>query len=434
VIRQPLLIFSMLVAGASAALAQPSPNVSVVEECRAAANETVASLTAKRTALQAIVDRGAGAKPTPAVLKAQEDLIEVMFQMECVTTSAPIIQKRSIAKRTVAVAKPNIEIVTYYATNRKRTGKLEPVSVYGITPGDFHYGRAVVSIPGSHKEGEIEMPSLWRLETQANPDQHFVLKSVTPLELDAARKEMSDSLNSAKSKAVLLYVHGYNTAFTDAAMRAAQLAYDLKFPGIPMFYSWPSAGRVRSYISDEESAQLSQVQFEKLIDELGQLPVKDVYIVAHSMGTRMVAQGLQHRAEQNKPMQNLRELLLAAPDLNAELFKSVIAPKLAELQGLRTTVYASSSDLALKASKVVHGFPRLGETDGGNVFTFKGIETIDASGASNAALSLGHSYVVDTPSVIDDIKSVIMTKALPTQRHLKQAGAAPDLYWKLLGK
>jgi esterase/lipase superfamily enzyme len=225
-------------------------------------------------------------------------------------------------------------------------------------------------------------------------------------------------------------VHGYNSGFADAAMRTAQIAYDLQFPGMPFFFSWPSANRVRAYLPDEEAAQLSESVFEALIDDLTtSLPVTDIYIIAHSMGTRVVTRGLQQRAEKGKPNKQLRELLLAAPDINAELFRGVIAPKLAAMQGLRTTVYASSSDLALMASKVVHGFQRVGETTGG-VFTYPGIETIDASSASSSSRALGHSYVVDTPSVIGDIQSVVLKHATTAQRGLSSAGAAPNVYWK----
>jgi esterase/lipase superfamily enzyme len=99
------------------------------------------------------------------------------------------------------------------------------------------------------------------------------------------------------------------------------------------------------------------------------------------------------------------------------------------MQGLRTTVYASSSDLALMASKVVHGFQRVGETTGG-VFVYPGIETIDASSASSSSRALGHSYVVDTPSVIGDIRSIVLNRATTKQRGLAATGTVPNVYWK----
>jgi esterase/lipase superfamily enzyme len=37
-------------------------------------------------------------------------------------------------------------------------------------------------------------------------------------------------------------VHGYNVSFDDAALRTAQLAYDLTFDCPAAFFSWPSKG------------------------------------------------------------------------------------------------------------------------------------------------------------------------------------------------
>jgi esterase/lipase superfamily enzyme len=435
--RRLLLFLGMLAIGASAAQAQPSQALGVAAACSSTANETVQSLQTRRQVVEKNLEqetKRAGLKQTPALRKAQEDMLEVMFQIDCINSQQPVMQKRSVGKRSIGGGgeKPKdvVEITTYYATSRTRTGGVEPVGFYGTKPGPFHFGRAVVSIPITHKPGEIEMPSIWKLQFEADPSKHFVLRSVTPLELEAARKEMTDKIKGADSKAVLVFVHGYNSGFGDAAMRTAQLVYDLKFPGMPLFYSWPSANSVRSYLPDEETARLSESVFERLIDELSQMPITDIYIVAHSMGSRVVSHALQHRTNKGKTNKHLRELLLAAPDINADIFRNEIAPMLAAMQGLRTTVYASSSDLALRASKVVHGYQRLGETTGG-VFTFPGLETIDASSASSSSRALGHSYVVDTPLVLDDIKSVIMSKASAAQRRLSAAGTAPNTYWRL---
>ena len=285
----------------------------------------------------------------------------------------------------------------------------------------MQFGRAVVSIPMGHTPGSIELPSLWRLERQADPRRHFVLKSVSPLSVDDARKEMAAKLESARAKTLLVFVHGYNVNFAEAALRTAQMAHDLKFPGMPFFYSWPSASQLRAYLKDEETARLSEGVFERLIDELSQLPATDIYVVAHSMGSRIVGHALQRRADKGKPSTQLRELLLAAPDINAEIFRTEIAPALATMPGMRTTVYASSTDLALIASKVVHGFRRVGETSGG-VFVYPPFDSIDASSVSTLARTYGHSYLVDSVSVIQDIRSLIQEKFAVKQRGLRAAG------------
>lgn len=332
-----------------------------------------------------------------------------------------------------AAAAPNdaVEITTYYATNRKPSGQPEPVSFYGSDPDSvFHYGRAVVSIPPTHTTGNLELPTLWKLEMSATPGKHFVLKAVQPLAGDAMRKEMTDKLAGKKQKPLLLFVHGYNVTFHEAALRTAQMAYDLKFPGVAMFYSWPSAGSMFGYLHDEEVSTLSEPVFETLLADLGKLPFTDIYIVAHSMGNRIVAQAVEANAGK---LPNVRELLLAAPDINAELFKTRIAPKLAALQKsqkTRTTIYASSSDVALQASKVIHGFRRLGETTGG-VFTFPGIETIDASSASSMMRDYGHGYLVDSQTVLKDMASIVILRATEKARGLSAVGAPPAAYWRL---
>ena len=324
-----------------------------------------------------------------------------------------------------------IEVTTYYATNRKQTGSAEPAKVYGaVFESTLHYGRAVVSIPPTHTPGKLELPSLWKVERNADPSKHFVLKAVMPLNADAGLKEMAQRLSGMSSKALLIFVHGYNMGFAEAALRTAQMAHDLNFPGMAFFYSWPSANHVRSYWQDEEIARLSESVFEQLIDELSQLPATDIYVVAHSMGNRIVGHALQARADKGKETKNLRELLLAAADINADVFRTVIAPKLAAMRGTRTTIYASSSDIALKASKVMHGFRRVGETTGG-VVVYPGIETIDASSAAAALRGFGHFYVVDSPSVIKDIRSIIEKRAPAKLRGLSEVGTSPNVHWRL---
>jgi esterase/lipase superfamily enzyme len=151
----------------------------------------------------------------------------------------------------------------FYATNRQPTGNSEPSKFYGTADTrELAYGRTSVSIPSAHKIGELELASLWRLELNPNANRHFVLKSVVPLGIAEAKQQIAAGLRIASAKSVLIFVHGYNVTFSEAALRTAQLAHDLRFPGIAMVYSWPSAGQSSGYLHDEESAQLAKSQFD----------------------------------------------------------------------------------------------------------------------------------------------------------------------------
>lgn len=47
-------------------------------------------------------------------------------------------------------------------------------------------------------------------------------------------------LQNSTSKTCLVYIHGYNCSFKDAAERCAEIACGTDFKGIATFFSWPS--------------------------------------------------------------------------------------------------------------------------------------------------------------------------------------------------
>jgi esterase/lipase superfamily enzyme len=462
-----IVVLLALAAGAGMAGARPAASQEGASSCRARPTDLPALEKSKARLERRIAkSQPASIEAAPKALsKDQTALLDVLLQIHCLklqeTAGADLAadaRKRTASKtrgtskvRSAVPPPPTdqraeadrgsaapgasragdaIEVVTYYATNRGRSGSTEPANVYTDTDAPLSYGRAVVSVPRTHQPGNLELPSIWKLERQADPAKHFVLKSVAPLNVDDARTEMWKALQTSQAKALLVYVHGYNMSFDETATRAAQLAYDLDFPGLPFFFSWPSAGKLLGYLRDADSARLSERAFDQALSDLNELPFKDVYIVAHSMGSRIVSEVMRSRIERGRTTPRISELLLAAPDINADLFRREIAPKLAEMQGAQTTVYASSSDWALIASKVVHGYRRVGETAGG-VFVYPGLDTVDASSASPALRALGHSYLTDSAAVLKDIRSLLAKKLSAKDRGLTQAGTSPDLYWSL---
>src|SRR5262249_46174327 len=98
-----------------------------------------------------------------------------------------------------------------------------------------------------------------------------------------------------------------------------------------------------------------------------------------------------------------RELILTAPDIDADTFKNDIAPAILN-DVKRVTLYASSQDKALDLSESVHGYPRAGDTRDG-IIIVPPMETIDASAVDTSLV--GHSYFADRSSVISDIYYLI---------------------------
>ncbi|MEM6784633.1 MAG: alpha/beta hydrolase [Bacteroidota bacterium] len=315
-----------------------------------------------------------------------------------------------------------VEVEVFYGTDRARTGKRNPRRFYGGRRGDeLQMGTATVTIPKTHEPGEMESPSWLRLQFRADPAKHIILQDVSPLDTDEAVAAMQAALDSTSSRAVLLYVHGFNVSFEDAARRTAQMAYDLGYDGVPAFYSWPSDASLLRYLADENDVMWSVFHLKAFLREIAlRTGADDVHIVAHSMGNRAVTQALREFACEFKAPQ-FNQVILAAPDVDAEVFRRDIAPAITGAAE-QITLYASADDTALRLSQTLHGAPRAGNT----LVTAPGITTIDASGLDPSLL--GHSYYADLKQLIDDIGALVKQGLAPAARALFQKG---DSVWEL---
>jgi esterase/lipase superfamily enzyme len=155
----------------------------------------------------------------------------------------------------------------------------------------------------------------------------------------------------------LVYLHGYNVPFDEAAVRAAQIGFDLKVPGAMAFFSWPSRGSLGAYAADEASEAAIADFLVRLAIDSG---ASRVHVIAHSMGSRGLLRAIQRIMTQASATAGVRfgQMLLAAPDLDAGLFRDLAAlyPKVSE----RTTLYVSARDRALEISHWLHQFDRVG--------------------------------------------------------------------------
>ena len=299
-------------------------------------------------------------------------------------------------------------VKVFYGTNRNRTGETEPNKVYGKTRGSMSYGICEVAIPLTHKVGELEAPKWWKMEFSEDPTKHVVLQKVDSLSWRGVAAQLNDTISQASGKNAFVFVHGYNVAFKDAARRTAQIHHDLKFDGAPIFFSWPSRGEITltSYTHDETNAKWSYSYLKEFLIKIAtDTKADNIYLVAHSMGTRVlsnaVAGVISDRPDFKK---RFREIILAAPDIDAEIFVNDLAPKLVEASQ-NTTLYASADDRALQTSREVHGgYARAGDA-GENLIVLDNIDTIDATGVD--ASLLGHSYFAEVTSILTDIKEIV---------------------------
>lgn len=321
-------------------------------------------------------------------------------------------------------SEPEFAVVrVFYATDRQSTGQDLPSRFYGkeqSSDGKLSMGTCEVSIPRDHRIGELEHPSIWRLEFSEDPEKHVVLLRVNPQSEDDYWADVRNRVGSSRKKEAFVFVHGYNTTFEDAARRTAQLAYDLTFEGAAIFYSWPSYGELADYAKDENNAYWTVPHLKDFLAALAaQTEAETIHLIAHSMGNRPVSYALQLLAHEVGPMPcRMHHVVLTAPDIDANTFKELA--KDVKSVSDRVTLYVSPFDKALALSKRFHGNPRLGET----ILVIPGIDTIDASSVDTSLI--GHGYYAESTSVLTDIFYLLKDDKAPGDRFGMRPVDRPD--------
>src|SRR5687768_15723765 len=142
------------------------------------------------------------------------------------------------------------------------------------------------------------------------------------------------------------------------------------------------------------------------------------------MGNRALTKVLQSLAGDTKTAL-FNQVVLAAPDIDREVFERDIAPPIVRTAS-RTTMYASSQDRALMLSDQVHNYVRAGQSQPPLVFV-QGFDTVDASGIDTSAF--GHSYIADEPLLLNDVFLLIRHNLAPGHRNLRGLPPGQQRYW-----
>jgi esterase/lipase superfamily enzyme len=227
-------------------------------------------------------------------------------------------------------------------------------------------------------------------------------------------------------RSTLIFIHGYNVKFSEAAIRAAQIGFDLKVPGVMALYSWPSKAVVGSYLADSDSIASSETYLIEFINRVAKASGNaKLNIIAHSMGNLGLIRALT-AGFADKRLEGVKfgQIFLAAPDIVVNLFKLLakVYPQCSE----RTTLYISAVDNALLVSRLLHTNQRTGYSP--PVTVVDGIDTVEATHIDLGLL--GHGYYAGSAPVLYDMATLIRGNVAPDKR----SGLFPDAtndgkYW-----
>ena len=345
----------------------------------------------------------------------------------------PVRRGGAAARPRVSGAVPHtryLEIPVFYATDRAPA--VEPGQPPFFTgdrsnPAALRFGIVNVSVPDDHRKGTLDKPRWWKLQFRQDPEKFVLALGAVALERAEFVARARELVSTGVLPEALVFVHGYTVGFVDAARRAAQIAYDLQFEGLPMLYSWASEGTAVRYGVDRGNAQFSPPRFQQFLAlALGELSASWVHAIAHSMGNEVLVNALRDfdAAALPEGAARLDQIIFAAPDIDAQTFRDLAAKFTTRAK--RFTLYASSRDMALLASQAIHKYPRAGQAGEGLVVV-DGVETIDASELDTGLMS--HSYIGDHTSILSDI-FYLLRRGSPGDRFGLVEMASPlGRYW-----
>jgi esterase/lipase superfamily enzyme len=319
----------------------------------------------------------------------------------------------------------------FYATDRARGERVALRQTYEPRRGDgaLHLGVAEVAIPDNHEFGVMEGPRWWQFFSSPDPRKHIMVLLSTELPAHVFWDRVKDCVSSSDDRDILLLVHGYNVSFDNGLRRAAQIVRDLKFRGAPVLYSWPSHASLGSYSADEANVTWTVPRLKGFLRQLLEgAGAARVHVIAHSLGNRAAIDAIRElQREALAPgAADLREFVLAAPDIDADTFRQ-LATDFAR-QPMRCTLYANTEDRALAASDWKHGGYARAGGGGDDLLVLPSVETIDATGHSTDFLS--HSYFAGSSPVITDLFHVIRSVKPDDRARLTRVRRGDLVYWR----
>ena len=335
----------------------------------------------------------------------------------------------------------------FFATNRAAEGdagalkaRLGATRQPGLTLGSFD-----TEIEPTLGLGRWLDASSWFL------DEEIKILDVRSLERADFVAQVRAMVADSPHRGLLLLVHGFRTDFDFALRGTAFLANVLDINAPVMVFDWP--GNQGSSLSGYRRAQqVATSSATELADTL-RLIVREIqperlWLVAHSMGGQVVVDAFSELYRDEDFADDgfeVDDVVLTAPDVDRARFKDQFK---AELQALarNTTVYVSSNDRALLASRLINRARRLGESS----LSKEDAELLDTVEAAFELVEPGsdrvslvdvtpinrtrnfHNFSLEVSEYFDDI-FLRLTNAETPENRLRYQFRTPDgkAYWVL---
>ncbi|MEP9351530.1 alpha/beta hydrolase [Xanthobacter sp. KR7-225] len=222
---------------------------------------------------------------------------------------------------TLATAPGTKPATVLVASTRARDPR--PGTFFNGERAPLTFARVDMSVPPTHRPGEIE----WPKSQPGNPQTDMVVRDA--VYRDTQQQFLADlnaelARRAKGQKKVFIFVHGYNTQYAEALYRLSQMAVDSGASGVPVLFTWASRATTEAYVYDNNSATAARDALEETVRLAFASNAEQVSIMAHSMGNWVTVEALRQIRISGKgvPVERLDQVILAAPDIDVDVFKS----------------------------------------------------------------------------------------------------------------
>ncbi len=338
----------------------------------------------------------------------------------------------------------------FYATNR------ESGSADGSLRSRFTNRREARLRFGSY---DARMESTIGLSTILDPskwfrDDEIEMRQVRELERAQLVEQLRALTEESPHRSLLVIVHGYREQFASALRKTAFVSHVLDINTPVLVFDWPGdqgGGPLAAYRDAMEVAKASGAELAQILElVIREVEPEQIWLLANSMGAQVVADAfglLYQQDDLADPLTEIDDVVLTAPDVDLAEFNDQFKAEISAL-ARHLTVYVSSNDRALLASRIVNRGLRRGQStldtrDVNQEQLEEAIRLAELVEPDEDLIALVdvtpvnrtinfHNFYLESPEVYDDLFQRLINPDTPQRRPLYPIKTADgSIYWVL---
>ena len=307
------------------------------------------------------------------------------------------------------------------------------------------FGRFDTRIEPTLGLGMIVNPTDWF------QNEELTISDVSELDRQTFIRELRERIDKSPYRSLLVLVHGYRNFFPTSLRMTAFVGHVLDINTPVLVFDWPGdqGSGIRGYRRAQQIAKTSGAELAKTLElVIRKIQPDKLWLLANSMGGQVVVDCFSLLYQQDDMADTQTEfddVVLTAPDVGQNDFDQQFKHEITVL-ARDLTVYASSNDRALLASRFVNRQRRLG-TSPLNILnpdqTMSAASILDIMEPGRKNITLVdvtpvnrtrnfHNFSLETPEFFDDLFLRLTNVETPQNRLLYPFQVADDdVFWVL---